>query len=36
MTTLVSHDALLERLALQDDEIVRLRRELAAWQATGS
>ena len=33
MTTVASHDALLERLALQDDELARLRRELAAWQA---
>ena len=33
MTTVVSHDALLERIALQDDELARLRDELAAWMA---
>jgi len=33
MTTVVSHDALLERLAQQDDELARLRGELAAWRS---
>jgi methylmalonyl-CoA mutase N-terminal domain/subunit len=33
MTTLASHDSLLERLALQDEELSRLRDEIAAWKA---
>ena len=33
MTTVASHDTLLERLALQEDELARLRQELAAWKA---
>ena len=33
MTTGVSHDALLERLAVQEEELERLRRELEAWKA---
>ncbi len=33
MTTIASHDSLLERLALQDEELSRLRDEIAAWKA---
>ncbi len=33
MTTVVSHDALLERLAVQEEELARLQQELAAWKA---
>ena len=33
MTSLASQDPLLERLALQDEEIARLRTEVAAWKA---
>ncbi|MEO5799040.1 MAG: methylmalonyl-CoA mutase family protein [Gemmatimonadales bacterium] len=33
MTGLASHDSLLDRLALQEDELVRLRAEIAAWKA---
>ncbi|MEP6589613.1 MAG: methylmalonyl-CoA mutase family protein [Gemmatimonadota bacterium] len=34
MTSLVSPGPLLERLALQEEEIVRLRAEVAAWEAS--
>ena len=33
MTTLASNDSLLERLAVQGEELSRLRDEVAAWQA---
>ena len=33
MTSVTSNDALLERLALQEEELSRLRDEIAAWKA---
>ncbi|HEX3926821.1 MAG TPA: methylmalonyl-CoA mutase family protein [Gemmatimonadales bacterium] len=33
MTTLIPHDGLLERIAAQDEELARLRAEVAEWKA---